>query len=562
MKKIRMPDGSEEVFPDTASEATIRGRMARKRAEMILQVPREQRKGHDAPFYDPEGAGDLSVNNVVRSVATGVPMVGGALNKLNAATNALLAPAINPLLPDSLGWDLKGDTFGERLERSLAMQEGMDEAFAAKHRVVNAIGNATGAVAGTVVGARYVPTALKPSGSPYTKAVTGTTAAGLLNAADAGVRTEGDVDAMMKSGAIGLGFGAAAPIVGSLAGKVVQNVTDKVQLNAIAKALGLDKLAAKGLRNTALHDGRSAAEASVDFAKLGRGAMLADLGSNWRGATEAAMSWPGKAKGILLDPLRARVNGGAGEALESGMDEILGPYANPNLLKGSVSANEKAAFESGKRVLSTDRGTIEPDDLATQLEIAALPQGKQIGPSATPTIWQDGMRADVKRIVGNNDPTEANKLIRGGGTWGQKKLTTSFGKERADAALDVLEKQAKLYENAKGLVGQAADGLANAGKAAINDAVATPKSDILNDLVAGGFTRAARGLGRKAIDEVLEATTAAKRDQIGRQILGMLSNSKPPIETLYKSRVKWPAAKVDEVARALLLSTPGMLSEQ
>ena len=40
-------------------------------------------------------AAPVSVNDVARSAATGVPIVGGLLNKLNAATNATLAPALN-----------------------------------------------------------------------------------------------------------------------------------------------------------------------------------------------------------------------------------------------------------------------------------------------------------------------------------------------------------------------------------------------------------------------------------------------------------------------------------
>jgi hypothetical protein len=37
----------------------------------------------------------VSANDVARSAASGVPIVGGALNKLDAATNAALAPVLN-----------------------------------------------------------------------------------------------------------------------------------------------------------------------------------------------------------------------------------------------------------------------------------------------------------------------------------------------------------------------------------------------------------------------------------------------------------------------------------
>jgi hypothetical protein len=40
-------------------------------------------------------AAPVSVNDVGRAVATGVPILGGAMNKLDAATNATLAPLLN-----------------------------------------------------------------------------------------------------------------------------------------------------------------------------------------------------------------------------------------------------------------------------------------------------------------------------------------------------------------------------------------------------------------------------------------------------------------------------------
>src|ERR1044072_3746730 len=48
-----------------------------------------------APAAPAPAAAPMTVNNVVRSAATGVPIVGGLLNKLDAATNAALAPALN-----------------------------------------------------------------------------------------------------------------------------------------------------------------------------------------------------------------------------------------------------------------------------------------------------------------------------------------------------------------------------------------------------------------------------------------------------------------------------------
>jgi len=44
----------------------------------------------------PEAA-PVTPNSVARSFSTGVPIIGGALNKLDAATNAALAPLLSVL---------------------------------------------------------------------------------------------------------------------------------------------------------------------------------------------------------------------------------------------------------------------------------------------------------------------------------------------------------------------------------------------------------------------------------------------------------------------------------
>ena len=57
-----------------------------------------------------------------RAFAEGVPIIGGLLNKANAATNAALAPVVDPLLPDSYD-KLPEGTFGERYQHALKTQE-------------------------------------------------------------------------------------------------------------------------------------------------------------------------------------------------------------------------------------------------------------------------------------------------------------------------------------------------------------------------------------------------------------------------------------------------------
>src|SRR5471032_3078221 len=104
--------------------------------DSFLKLPADQQQAtvdeiaaHFAPV-DP-----VSTNDVVRSAATGVPIIGGLLNKADAATNAALAPVLNPLFEEKN--QLQGDNFGERYRKSLAMQEGSDAKFSTQHPYVD-----------------------------------------------------------------------------------------------------------------------------------------------------------------------------------------------------------------------------------------------------------------------------------------------------------------------------------------------------------------------------------------------------------------------------------------
>ena len=79
------------------------------------------------------GAADpVSLNSVGRSFATGVPIVGGLLNKADAATNAGLSYALNPLFDEK---DQLTGTIGERYSKSLAMQDQSDAILYLAHAI-------------------------------------------------------------------------------------------------------------------------------------------------------------------------------------------------------------------------------------------------------------------------------------------------------------------------------------------------------------------------------------------------------------------------------------------
>jgi hypothetical protein len=165
------------------------------------------------------------VNNVGRQVATGVPIIGGALNRADAATNALIAPVINPLL--SKDNQLQGDTFAQRYQNSLAIQNGQDQQFQSDHPVVSTGAQIAGGVGALGGVANVVPGAgrlLGMSGNLLTRTVTGGLSGSALGGADAAVRSDGDMDAIAQGAELGGALGAIAPAAGKAIGAGVNKL--------------------------------------------------------------------------------------------------------------------------------------------------------------------------------------------------------------------------------------------------------------------------------------------------------------------------------------------------
>jgi hypothetical protein len=168
-------------------------------------------------------AAPVSVNDVARSAATGVPIVGGLLNKLNAATNATLAPALNRFFaPEN---QLAGETLGERYDNSLREQEGMDKKFSTEHPIVDTGAKLVGGVASMVPAMAAAPAAFGLTGSMSQMVGRGAVSSAALSGADAAVRGEDIAPAAAIGGVIG---GAAGPI-GKGVGKVVSAIADRMR---------------------------------------------------------------------------------------------------------------------------------------------------------------------------------------------------------------------------------------------------------------------------------------------------------------------------------------------
>lgn len=174
----------------------------------------------DVGIAPPSASAPSMTEGLVRSAAEGVPILGGAVNKLEAATNALLAPVVDPLLPDSYQ-KLPESTFGERYQHALDIQNQKDQSFEAAHPIAS---TAAGIAGGTAALAPVAETTLGAKLLGLTgKSLPGMVARGAasgaaLNAADAAVRG-GDPETAAEVGGI---TGAGGPVVGRAIGNLVQ----------------------------------------------------------------------------------------------------------------------------------------------------------------------------------------------------------------------------------------------------------------------------------------------------------------------------------------------------
>lgn len=223
------------------------------------------------------GASPSMFEGVGRAIARGVPLVGGTLNKIDAATNAALAPVVDPLLPDSYE-KLPQKTFGERYNRALEIQEGKDKGFNADHPIADAVAEvaggvgATGAAAATKLGAQ----ALGLTGKTLPQLMARGAASGVaINSADAAIRGENPVAA----GGIGGVVGAVSPVVGRVVNsKVVQPIANAVR-GIIKPGEEAERRVASALNRDIQNSDRGLTlQEMTDAAATGQPAMLMDAG--------------------------------------------------------------------------------------------------------------------------------------------------------------------------------------------------------------------------------------------------------------------------------------------
>jgi hypothetical protein len=242
-----------------------------------------------------------AIDNGARQLVKGIPVLGGAMDKIAAAGDAATY--------SFLGRGSPGENFSERYAKNKISEAGKDAAFETAHPNISTALQLTGGVAGTLplaataIGAR----GLGLVGSTGARVAQGAAGGAAIGSADAATRGNDIGTGTLVGGTLG-GF---SPFLGRVAGST-PDALQGFQPKAVDKVT------------------REFSDDAVDptaLQRLGPDAMLMDAGPNLRLQGEALATQPGSASRIIGDAVTERHNL-AGSRITDSVDNALGPYRN------------------------------------------------------------------------------------------------------------------------------------------------------------------------------------------------------------------------------------------
>jgi hypothetical protein len=241
-----------------------------------------------------------TINNVGRSFATGVPILGGLLNKVDAATNAALAPMLNPLFDPKD--QLSEPTFGERYAHSLRDQEGGDAKFASEHPYIDTSAKLAGGVAAMVPAVAAAPGLFGATGGLATRVGVGGASNAVLGGADALTRGGDTLGGAIGGAALGTALPVAGAVLHGIASPFISNIAARLDPEGFAR-----RQVARGI----VESGRPTADIAADVnqaAREGQGVFnVADaMGNAGQRMLSTVARAPGVGRTAVVDALEGR----------------------------------------------------------------------------------------------------------------------------------------------------------------------------------------------------------------------------------------------------------------
>lgn len=257
--------------------------------------------------YKPE---PLSVDNIVRSMARGVPILGGAMDRIAAAGDA----ATQPLLGRGSG----AENFADRYNANLEAERAKDTSFDQAHPVASTAGEFAGGVGAFGAAARIpaVAGALGITGPSLGGMVTrGALSGAGIGAADAAIRGHNP----LVGGGAGAFTGMAGPVIGRAVGGAIESGVNAAR-NFVRPS---ENVAGAKVLDAATRDAIDLPAAQAALGEMGPSAMIADLGPNLQRQAGAVAATPGEGQQIVRTAIRER-DQAAGQRLGQAADTALG----------------------------------------------------------------------------------------------------------------------------------------------------------------------------------------------------------------------------------------------
>ena len=293
-------------------------------------------------------ADPVSVNDVGRSAATGVPIIGGLLNKADAATNAALAPALNSLFDEKD--QLPEATFGERYAHSLRDQQGADTKFAAQHPVIDTGAKLAGGVASMVPAVAAAPAAFGATGSFGAEVGMGALSNALVGGADSAVRGNGPVGGALVGGALG----AAAPVVGAVASPFLSGIAARLNPTGYAERQVARAISESGrpIGDITGDVSQAAAEGQPQF-------NVADaIGNPGQRMLSTVARSPGQGRTDVVNALEQRQAGQGGRIIDQ-LEQGFGSRMTPAQLEDAMTASRGAQADAEYGAVRNDAGPVD-----------------------------------------------------------------------------------------------------------------------------------------------------------------------------------------------------------
>lgn len=331
-----------------------------------------------------------ALDNGARQFVKGIPVLGGAMDKIAAAGDAATHPV--------LGRGAEGGNFSDRYAKNLAKEKARDAAFEAANPNVATGLNVVGGVAATLplaatqLGAR----ALGMVGSTGARVVQGATGGAAIGAADA--TTRGD-DVALGTG-VGGTLGAVSPVLGRVAGAAVERIARSSAPEAIAgySPRSIEKVS-RALTDDALDP--------AALQRLGPDAMLLDAGPNLRMQGEALATQPGGANRIVSDAVSGRHQRAAGRIANS-VDETLGPYQNFRATQDAAIATRRANANAAYRQAFEQAQPVDINSALSSIDDVLRPGLSRVASGGPAPDSIEAALTRVRNVLGGGNSQRIN----------------------------------------------------------------------------------------------------------------------------------------------------------